>query len=925
MTSIRSCLACVAAALLVLLSACGKNEADTLAAAKAYIDKREFNAAQIELKNWLQSEPSSGGARFLLGRTMLELGDAAGAEAELERALEFQHPEEAVAPVMAKALLAQRKYRKLSDRYGKFEVADFDGASDLKTSLALALAAENRKDEARVMIDRALQIKPDSVDAQVTKARLLASEADIDGALKVLDAALAKAPTAASAWVLKGDILMRTKSDLAGADAAYRKAIEARKDSPEAYSALISMAMQQKDVPAAAKLVTDLKAILPNHPQTRFFEAQVAFGQGEFTRARELLQPLMRVMPEHVGVLHLAGATEFRLNSIAPAETYLSKAVQLAPNFVGARRVLAQVYLRQRQPSKVQAILKPILDKADVDSESLSMMAQALVMLGDNQGADEYFSRAAKLKPDDRRIKAAQALGMISKGQSDAGFVELETLAAADKGSAVDMALISAHLRRNEFDQALKAIALLEKKQPDSPVAPNLRGRIQMQQKDMTGARQSFETALQRDPKFVPAAGALAALDLAASQPEAAKQRFTAVLKADPKNSQAMMAMGELATRTGAPTEQATKWFTDAVAADVLNPTVRLVLIDHLLKLRDMKSALAAAQAAVAAIPDNIELIDKLARIQLNSGDSQQAMSNFTKVTQLKPDAVAGFVALAEAQLATNDVEGAARNARSAYELAPAVPAVQRLAIATAMRQKRAKDALVIARDMQKRQPADPAGLLYIGEIELDQKNNDAAIAAFRAATALPKPGQAPTRLHNALLVAKRDAEASKFVDSWLAAHPKDTLFMFYLGDLALGQGDTAAAELRYGEVLKVQPEHALALNNVAWLMVQQKRSGAVAVAERAVKAAPNQPPLMDTLALALAAEAQLPRALEVQKKVVQMAPDAPSFRLNLAKFQLQAGDKSGALAELDVLTKLGAKYKGSQEELTQLIKAAGG
>ena len=170
--------------------------------------------------------------------------------------------------------------------------------------------------------------------------------------------------------------------------------------------------------------------------------------------------------------------------------------------------------------------------------------------------------------------------------------------------------------------------------------------------------------------------------------------------------------------------------------------------------------------------------------------------------------------------------------------------------------------------------------------------------------------------------MAKREAEAAKWADSWAAAHPKDSMFAFYLGDVALGQGDLAQAERRYSDVLKIQPEHALALNNIAWIMAQQRRPGAVALAERAVKGAPEQPPLMDTLALALAAEAQLPRALEVQKRVVAMAPDAPSFRLNLAKMQLQAGDKPSARLELEKLAKLGAKFS-SQAEVAQLMKAA--
>ncbi len=907
------------------LSGCGKNESDSLAKAKAFIEQRDHKSALIELKSLLQKKPQLGEARFLLGKTLLATSNAAGAEAELDRARDYKFPDEAIAPTMAKALLAQRKYRQLTDRYATFEVSDFQGAVELRVAVAMGFAAQGDKDQARAQVNRALAIKADSSEALIASAQLLAGDGKPDEALTALETLLAKSPATAEAWQLKGDLLLRAKSDPAGATAAYRKALELRNDLVEVHAALIGIAFAQKDKAEAAKQVDELKKHLPNHPQTRFYEAQVAFANSDFAKSRELLAPLLRAMPEHVGILHLAGATEFRLNSINRAETLLAQAVQLAPNFIGARRALAQVYLRQRQPGKAQALLRPLLERPPGDSEALSMMAQASTMLGDTKAADEYFARAAKLKPEDTRIRAAQALGQMAKGNVESAFVELESLAAGDKGIAVDMAIISAHLRRNENDKAMKAIEALEKKQPDSPIAPNLRGRMQLQQKDTAGARKSFELAVARDAKFVPAAAALAAMDLVDKKPDEARARFDAVLKADPKNAQAMLAMSELEARTGSPREAVAKWINSAIKADPINATARMALIDHLVQMRDYKAALVASQAALAAMPDHAELIERQARVQMAAGETQQALLSLTKLTQLRPDSVGVFITLAEAQLANNDVDGAAKSSKRALEIAPKAPAAQRVAVAVAMKQKRPKDALTLARDLQTRQPNEATGFVMEGDIELEQKNVDNAIAAYRKATAKPVPGQAAARLHTSLLVAKREPEAAKFAEGWATSHPKDSLFVFYLGDLALKRGDNAGAERRYNEVLKIQPEHPLALNNIAWLMVQQKRPGAVALAERAVKAAPNQPPLMDTLALALAAESQLPKALEIETKVVELAPDAPAFRLNLAKMHLQAGDKSKARTELQKLAKLGAKFSAGQAEVSTLLKEAGG
>ena len=123
--------------------------------------------------------------------------------------------------------------------------------------------------------------------------------------------------------------------------------------------------------------------------------------------------------------------------------------------------------------------------------------------------------------------------------------------------------------------------------------------------------------------------------------------------------------------------------------------------------------------------------------------------------------------------------------------------------------------------------------------------------------------------------------------------------------------------------MLERQPDNAMALNNVAYLMTRQGKPGAVAMAERAVKLAPDRAALMDTLALSYAQENQAAKAVELQTKVVAKAPEVPDYRLNLARFQLQAGNKDAARTELQTLSKLGKDFAG-QDEVAKLLKSLG-
>ncbi len=130
------------------------------------------------------------------------------------------------------------------------------------------------------------------------------------------------------------------------------------------------------------------------------------------------------------------------------------------------------------------------------------------------------------------------------------------------------------------------------------------------------------------------------------------------------------------------------------------------------------------------------------------------------------------------------------------------------------------------------------------------------------------------------------------------------------------------AAEGHFKAVLALQPEHPATLNNLAWVLLQQGKTGALAYAEKANQLAPDQPALMDTLAAALAEDGQLAKAVDLQRKALAKATAAaaPSFRLRLAKLLLKAGDSAKARTELETLKALGDKFPG-HDEVTALLK----
>jgi cellulose synthase operon protein C len=920
-----------AAAVALSLAGCSKpgpSETELLASANTMLEKKDRKGAIIQLKNALQINAESPQARLLLGKALLENGEAGAAVLELRKALELQVPEELVTPDIARAMLASGEADKVIAQFRGAKLGTADAMADLQTVVATAYATRNNLPNAYQAIDSALAAKPGFVPALIVQARLAASEGRLDDALKVLDEVAAHDPGNDRAGVLRADILWRGKGELDAAIDGFKKVLVKQPQSVAAMAALANIHFQRKDLVQAKAQLDALRKSAPDHPETLFLDAQMALADGNFKLAREIADRLLKALPENLRALEIAGGAELRLRNFAQAETLLNQAIKAAPRQHTARQLLAQTHLRAGQPEKALETLKPLLDAPDPDGATLALAGEAYLENGDNKRSEEAYQRALKVAPEDARVRTSVALAQLARdtagpnsANSAKAIAQLETIASGDPGARVDLALISARLRQGDWAGALTSIDTLEKKLPNQALPLNLRGRVFMLKRDLAGAATNFEAALAKEPGFFPAVASLASIDISNNKPEAARKRFEDHLKAYPTSYQSKVAMAELDARAGMPLPQVAATLKEATRMAPAEPATHLALINRLLLGGDGKSALTAAQEATSALPRDMDLQDALGRAQLASGDGQRAVSTFKKLASQQPRNPMHEVHLADAYMQLKDREGAGAALRRATELQPQMLPAQRGLAMLAVMNQRPQDAIVIARKLQQANPKDAAGFSLEGDIEVGRKKWDAAIAAYRAALNLNRNGDGVARLHSALTSAGKATDADKLANDWQKESPKDTVLPYYLGDVALSQSNFAQAESRYRAVLEIQPNNALALNNVAWLLVKQGKPGAVQLAERANALLADRPALLDTLSMALEADNQLPKAIEAQRRAITLSQEDPVLTLRLAKLYIKQGDKTKARAELDMLSKLGDGF-AAQNEVAQLLKA---
>ena len=904
--------------LTLVLAACGQKPEAMVQSAQAFLDKNDVKSALIQAKNALQVNPELPQARVILGKALLMSGDAAGAETELRKAATLKAPPEQVLPLLAGALLAQGQAKKLLGEMGTVVLATGTAQADLLTSLAIAYGMVGQAEKLDATLRAAVL-----ADGNFEPARLLIARqkalTDVDGAVADIDAIVAKSPSNVQALKLKGELLLYLKNQPDAALAAFRKSVATQPDFMAGHVAAVRVLLQQQKLDEAEKQLAGLIALAPNHPQTKYLQAQLAYQRKDFQSARTLAQQALKSVPNSPMVLQLAGATELELNASLQAESDLARALQLAPELTMARRLLAGIYMRSGHTAKALGVLAPGLAREPVDPALLSVAGELYLQMGDATKAQALFAKVSQQDPQDVRKRTALDMAQLASGRADA-LTDLEQVAGADKGVVADLALISVHLSHQDFDKALKALDALERKQPNQASTALLQGRVYRVKQDPVNARKHYERALALEPTSFLAVAGLAGLDVAEKKPEDARKRFETLLSKDPKSALAALALAELAVRTGAGNDAVIALIQRAVAADPTDATARVAQIAFYLRHNDAKQAVSVAQDAQTALPDSPEVLDALGRAQQAAGDANQAIVTFNKLVTLQPMSPQPYLRLADVYMATKDHDAAAQSLRKALEIKPDLLQAQSSFIRLDMDAGNYPEALATARTMQTRAPNDPVGYVLEGDINTTRKQWDAAISAYNAGLRHAPSAELAIHLHKVLLLSGKTAQADKFSAAWQKEHPQDVTYRLYLAEVAIVQNDLAQAERVYLALLGQHAANAVALNNLAWVTSKLHKDGAMAYAEKAVEISPNTPAYLDTLAGLLAEKGDYARALSLQKRVVDMSLGAPEFVLDLAKIQLKAGSKADARATLDALAALGDKFP-AQAEVTSLRK----
>ncbi len=901
------------------LAACSpKSASDGMSKAKELLLKDDHRSAVVHLKAALQSEPALAEARFLLGSSLLFLGDVPGARIELQRAGELGYTRDLVLPRLGTAMVLTGDAARFIAEADGVNLSTKEAQAELLAVVATAYGIRGKQQESEASASEALRLDARNATAQLVMTRLKLDAGKSEEARASLDSLLKLRPNFVPALLLKAEFLGTQNASADELIAAFDAVLKAENRNIEALGATAQLMVAKKDMAAAKRFVKTMAEAHPRHPLTAYHRTLLTFQEGTLDEAMQQSQELLKVAPEHAASLYLAGSIAFQRGSFLQAAGHLSKATGKGNVGHPARQLLARTYLRLGDSGRALIVLRPLLEAKPVLAQTLSSAAEAYLMQGETQRANELFEKAIRLDPKDVHVRTVSAWAQLQSGETQAGLQSLQRIAASDSGVTADLALVSAQVSKGQLDAALQTLEGVERKQPNLPFVPTLRGRIELQRGQIDKARQFFAAAQAIDPHFVPAVHSLATLDVLTGKREDAEARYVKLLEAKRSSIEAEMALLGLKAEGGAPLADLEKRVGDMVSRFPTDPQPRLALIRIRLDAGQGKAAIAAAQEGMAAFPQEVAFLDYLALAQLKVGEVSLALQTATKMAALQPGSPVPFLRMAEMTRTQRDLPATFAHLQRAISLRKDYLPAQSLMVGLLAGSKRISEARALTATIQKQRPTEPEGFMLQGDIDMLVGNPVAASQAYRNAIERGGSTQVAVKLYGALHAAGAIEERKSFEAKWLQARPRDSIFRMRLADDAMKAAEWVRTESLLGEVLRLEPKHVIALNNLAWAQLEQGKPEARATIERAIVLAPAVAPVLDTYGRVLAKAGDMEKAIEVQRKALASAPSMHVHRLRLAQYLAKAGKKVEAREEVKLLEGLGSSFP-EQTALSEL------
>ncbi|HEX7158550.1 MAG TPA: tetratricopeptide repeat protein [Edaphobacter sp.] len=703
----------------------------------------------------------------------------------------------------------------------------------------------------------------------------------------------------------------------------FANALKVDKNFAEAHYQLSKIYLKNgSPIQAFAELnrVVDLQ---PANLQARIDLGNLLLAGGQPLKAKEQADAVLASHPDDPDAFALLSAVAATQGDKTTALAHINKALSIDPNRAQFHTTLGVI--QSSDPSTqtdAEAQLRKAIELDPKNASPRMVLARLLIKKGDTPGAIEQLKAAVAADP--RNLIARSGLADLYLRQNDKAKAE-ETLRQAtedlaDMPQGAEM-LQNYYVATHQIDRGVADYAQLVEKHPKSAPLQIAYTRLLIAQKNYGPARDQIARLVKTDggdPNVIFLNGWMMLNDGKTSEAFDVLQKGA---KNYPDNVQIKLALGRAARAKGdLPTAEGA--YHDATRLSPRNIEAQNGLAQVALDRHDFNLLAQVAEATIALAPQSSMPYVWRGISEGSQKNLEKAEADFQQAIRLEPRNSIAYFELAQVRQQQRKLPEAKALLQQALDANPNSSLALRNLVALDLVEKQPAKAIDRVKQQIQKSPNNSEFFDILADLQTMTGDPKSAIATAEQGMKLNPADDGAVMAYTRAQVSNRDTgKAVESWETWTKSHPTDSRAYAILGTLQEAQGNKDQAIAAYKKSLAIQPEQAVAANNLAYLMLEggENVDVALTLAQTARRILPNSPNTADTLAWAYYHKGTYASARDLLEDALKVAPNDPAMHYHLGMVYSKLANKPDAELHLKKAQELAPNSQTAKDAAKEL------
>jgi cellulose synthase operon protein C len=609
-----------------------------------YFAQGKYREAIIQYSNAVQVDPSFAQAHYQLSQSYLRMGDGSRAFQELTRTIQ----------------LAPDNYRALTDIVNLLTLPARDGTPN----------PDNLR-QAKEHLDKLSRDVPNSPETHQAWASYYSVQKNYIAAIQEMQQAINLDPGRSESYVQRGYLQQSAKLN-DDAEISFKKAVEVDPKSSSAQLALGSFYQLHSRFPEAEQQYRHVLGLEPQNPLPRASLVRLLMAQGRFNEAEQVVQQAKKDIPDDPEAYRMPGDFYFATNDLDKAVAEYSSVYKDHPKDLLAKKNYIQLLILKNRLDEATKLDDELLKSSRNDVDALIYKGQLQLRQRDTAGAIQSFQAGLSNDPDNA-IGHYQLGNAYAQGD-DLGRAESEWRQAVHlRPDLIDAqrSLATLELHRGDVGAVMQTAQEIIKAQPYSADGYLLKTAAELANRQFADAQQDAQEASKRAPQSPAPFVQLGTIELAQNHYSEAEKFYELALDKDASSSEGLSGLMN--------TYFVQKEFDKAIAAanaQIARSPKTSNFYDLLgtalfNSKKDYQGADAALRKAIELDKTNVDAIEKLGKVQVREGSTDQALVLYQQSIKANPREVSFYLLSGELYESKQDWDHAKAMYQQALSISP--------------------------------------------------------------------------------------------------------------------------------------------------------------------------------------------------------------------------------------------------------------